>query len=411
MTAKIVTKEWQTVELGSLCDGIVGGGTPTTKNKDYWAGEIPWITSKWLGEKMYLRDGEKNISEDAIKHSATHLIPENSLIFATRVGVGKVGINSIPLAINQDLAGLIISESTDVLFLAYQLTTDRVQKYITALKRGATIQGITREDLKQILIHAPALNEQRAIARVLTTVQDAITEQENLIAKLKEVKRSMMHHLFTHGIKGEKTKMTEIGEIPESWEEMEIGAFGRIVTGSTPSTVVEEYYSPSEIDFISPGDIGYGKYIYYSEKQISKAGFEVSRPIPKDAVCCVCIGSSIGKVAKAYRDSTTNQQINTIVCSDGFDSEFIYYLLSFYSDTWRGHATFGPVPMLSKGAFSKIKIPACTDTNEQNKIASALAAVDDKIESLEEKMQTYKNLLKTLLHELMSGERRVSTKL
>lgn len=218
-----IKNKWEAVELGSLCREIVGGGTPSTKIQNYWNGQNPWITSKWLGKNLYLKNGEKMISDEAIKNSATHIVPENSLIFATRVGVGKVGINKIPMAINQDLAGLVISNEADPLFVAYQLKTDRVQQYVVSLKRGATIQGITREDLKQIIIHKPALNEQKAIAGMLMTIQKAITGQEELIDKLKELKRSMMQFLFAHGTKGEKTKITEIGEIPESWEVVEIG--------------------------------------------------------------------------------------------------------------------------------------------------------------------------------------------
>jgi type I restriction enzyme S subunit len=108
-----------------------------------WQGDIPWITSKWLNEELYLTSGEKCISSDAIEKSATSVVPKNSLIFAARVGVGKVSINRIDLAINQDLAGIVIPAAKgDLPFIAYQLRSDQTQKEIESHKRGATIKGV-----------------------------------------------------------------------------------------------------------------------------------------------------------------------------------------------------------------------------------------------------------------------------
>ncbi len=110
---------WRKTTVGEVATGFLSGGTPTTSRPEFWKGDIPWITSKWLGEKLELNDGEKFVSKEAVKRSSTKIIPKDSIIFATRVGVGKVGINRLDLAINQDLAGLLIdNEKYDIKFLA-----------------------------------------------------------------------------------------------------------------------------------------------------------------------------------------------------------------------------------------------------------------------------------------------------
>ena len=313
----------------------------------------------------------------------------------------------IPYSFSNFTSTIRVKENFDSRYVFYFLHNFYAEGNTDHLQRRTTgIRNLDFKSYKKSIIFPPiSIREQGVIAKSLMTIQDAIAEQESLITKLKELKQSMMQHLFTQGTKNEVTKMTEVGEVPESWKEVEIGSLGQVVTGSTPSTKIDKYYSPMEVDFISPGDIGYGKYIYSTDKQISKAGFEVSRPIPKDAVCCVCIGSSIGKVAMAYRESTSNQQVNSIICNDNYDNDFVYYLISFYSDMWRGHATFGPVPILSKGSFSKINIPVPVDIIEQKKIAKMLVVIEEKIEIIERKHFIFKDLFKTLLHELMSGER------
>lgn len=92
---------WTTSTLGAVANGILSGGTPSTKNEAFWRGSVPWITSKWLKPRLYLDSGEKFISEEAVRQSATTVVPRNNLIFATRVGGGKVAVNRLDLAIHE----------------------------------------------------------------------------------------------------------------------------------------------------------------------------------------------------------------------------------------------------------------------------------------------------------------------
>lgn len=407
MATQTATKEWQMTRLGDVCKNT-SSVNPSTKP------EVPFTyidVSAVSNETLKIESPVVILGKDAPSR-ARKLVKKGDVIFAT-VRPTLRRIAKITEEFDNQVAstGYCVirpdQEKADTDYLYFSLCTKEVTDYVRNIQRGVSYPAISDRNLLDFSISLPPLDEQRLIARMLTIIQSAITEQEKLIAKLKELKRSMMQHLFTHGTKDERTKITEIGEMPESWNEVEIGSIGQVVTGTTPSTKVEEFYSPTEIDFISPGDIGYGKYIYSTEKKISKAGFGVSRPIPKDAICCVCVGSSIGKVAKAYKESTTNQQINSIICNGDYDSDYVYYLMSFYANVWRGNATFGPVPLLSKGSFAKIELPVCIDLDEQKKISSLLVAIDQRIEVVEHKTLIYKNLFKTLLHELMSGERSI----
>jgi len=132
------------------------------------------------------------------------------------------------------------------------------------------------------------------------------------------------------------------------------------------------------------------------------------RPIPKNAVMCVCIGSSIGKVGMSYREqSATNQQINSIICKEGRDPEFVYYLLSYRWEYWKSFATFGPVPILSKGRFTSIVVAIPLSVEEQRAIAKPLVALETKVEVAEKKVAALQDLFRTLMHELMTAKTRV----
>jgi type I restriction enzyme S subunit len=273
---------------------------------------------------------------------------------------------------------------------------------------GASVPTLDRNIFRALPVVVPIPGEQRKIASVLGLVQRAIEQQERLIALTTELKKSLMHKLFSEGLRGERQKQTEIGPVPESWEFVPIGSLGKVVTGTTPKTKVPEYYSPSEVDFITPADLGKTRQIYNSEKKISQRGLMVSRSLPKDAVLCVCIGSSIGKVGMTSKDDcATNQQINSIICNEKHVPAFLYYLLAQFSNYWRGFATFGPVPILSKGGFEAINIVVPPTRQEENVIAECLSSIDAKTEAHMRKKGLLSDLFCTLLHQLMIAQIRV----
>lgn len=278
-----------------------------------------------------------------------------------------------------------------------------------------TIPNLSQSKLAELPMALPPLSEQKKIAHILSTVQRAIEAQERIIQTTTELKKALMHKLFTEGLprrslgeggppRHEPQKQTEIGPVPESWEVVEISDLGKCVTGSTPKTSVPSFYNPPSEDFIAPADLGARRYVYDSEKKISPEGMATIRPIPKNAVMCVCIGSSIGKVGMSYREnSATNQQINSIICREGRDPEFVYFLLSYRSEYWKSFATFGPVPILSKGRFSTIVVPIPSSLEDQQAIAKPLVALEAKIEVAEKKVAALQDLFRTLLHELMTA--------
>ena len=102
-------KGWQIALLKDVSEDFIGGGTPSTSNPEYWNGNIAWMTSAHINGKI-VKIGQKYITEKGLENSATHVIPRNNLLVATRVGIGKVAINEIDIAISQDLTGVKINK-------------------------------------------------------------------------------------------------------------------------------------------------------------------------------------------------------------------------------------------------------------------------------------------------------------
>ena len=407
---------WQRTTVEEIATGFLSGGTPTTKQPEYWQGNIPWITSKWLGDDLELNSGEKFVSEEAVKKTSTNIVPKDSIIFATRVGVGKVGINRLDLAINQDLAGILIDkENLDVKFIAYQLGIDSIQQYVAMNERGATIKGITRNCLKGIRLSLPPLPEQKKIAHVLSTVQRAIEAQERIIQTTTELKKALMHKLFTEGLRNEPQKQTEIGPIPESWEVRKLGDIAKTISkGSSPKWQGFQY-TENGILFIRSQNVGNGKMLL-EERAFLPAEFnekEKRSVLQSGDILINLVGASIGRVALGTDEidgGNCNQAVG-FVRLDG--SEFlkqliVYFLLSPWGqEQMRRQKKDIARANLSLLDVKGFDIPLPQTEEEIREVASTLVTMEEKISTHEKKRDQLQDLFRTLLHELMTAKVRV----
>lgn len=405
--------DWQKSTVGEVATGFLSGGTPTTSRADYWKGEIPWITSKWLGEKLELTTGEKFVSEEAVKKTATKIVPKNSIIFATRVGVGKVGINRIDLAINQDLAGVLIdNERHDIKFLAYQLGIDSIQQYVAMNKRGATIKGITRDCLEQIRLNLPPLPEQKKIAHILSTVQRAIEAQERIIQTTTELKKALMHKLFTEGLHHEPQKQTEIGPVPESWEVVELGALAKVGNGSTPKRANEAYWEGGTIPWLNSTKI-HDRFITEADQFVTPQAVKECH-LPKVAPNSLLIaitgqGKTLGNSAITRIETCINQHLAYAQFHAAkIVPDFVLWFMQTRYDYLRSIANGGGSTKgaLTCGFLKTLPIPVPSRV-EQEEIVTTFQTLEDKQDFAARKQAALQGLFRTLLHDLMTAKTRV----
>jgi type I restriction enzyme S subunit len=205
-----IPEDWEVVRLGEVALDFLGGGTPSTNVREYWDGEIPWTTSSIIeeGKVCILKNGQRYITQLGYENSSTKIVPAFNLLVGTRVGVGKVAINEIDIAINQDLTGIIINrEKINLFYLAYTLTSPRCQAFFNNYKRGATIKGIPRSDLETMLIPLPSLPEQREIAEILQTIDQKIEIEKRKKELYEELFKTMLNKIMNQEIDVEKIEV------------------------------------------------------------------------------------------------------------------------------------------------------------------------------------------------------------
>lgn len=192
--------EWQPKSVREFCK-VIGGGTPSKTERRYWQGSIPWISSSDLAEDdvncLYIKN---HITNEAISNSATNLIPQDSVIVVTRVGVGKVAINREELCTSQDFQSLIYnSEIADEYYLAYAML--KQIKALACWNQGTSIAGILKKDLLNIRVPIPTHAEQCAIASILSSADSEIKALEKKLAVVKEQKKYLLNNLVTGTIR------------------------------------------------------------------------------------------------------------------------------------------------------------------------------------------------------------------
>ena len=219
-------------------------------------------------------------------------------------------------------------------------------------------------------INLPSAHEQEHIASFLERIDQRIEKQRALVESLKKYKRGLLMHYFSD----DKTQL---------WTQCSVSQIGKVITGSTPPTNDRSNYD-GDLLFCAPGDVGEQKYISSTEKRVSPKGFALGRPVPPNSVIVTCIGL-IGKLGIAKTSMITNQQINALVVSEGFDHEFIYYAFENFFPEYRSKVSMQTLPILSKSEFEKlmIKVP---DLDVQHKISSHLAAMDRRIEHTQQEL-------------------------
>ena len=184
------------VRLGDICK-FQSGGTPSKSNPDYFGGTIPWITTIALtGNIINETNAVQWITPKAIQETAAKIVPEYSIMVGTRVGVGKIAINSVPMSTSQDVVSLINidSERWDKEYLC-KLILSR-NNYLLSQARGATIKGIKIDILAELIIPDVPLSEQRRIAAMLDKVTDLISKRRQQLEKLDELVKARFVEMF-----------------------------------------------------------------------------------------------------------------------------------------------------------------------------------------------------------------------
>ena len=216
-----IPKDWEVKRLGEFIQKAKNGSTPPTKDKSYWNGEIPWITSNHL-RSLYVFKGDRYVTKKAINERKTSIANKGALLFGTRIGIGNVAIAGRELAFNQDVTAIWLKESIKGEYLVRLIRSEFYQRLLKDIAEGTTVGGIDRETLLNLPIVYPSSSEQSRIATVLSWFDDLIENKKRQNEILEKVAMAIFKSWFVdfEPFKDEEFVYNEeLGkEIPKGWE-------------------------------------------------------------------------------------------------------------------------------------------------------------------------------------------------
>jgi type I restriction enzyme S subunit len=390
---------WKTFKIEQLGQ-TVSGGTPKTNVKNYWDGDINWITptdvTAMKGRK-FIDSTNRKITKEGLESSSANMLPIGTLIICTRATIGDCVVNKIPISTNQGFKSLIPNDNVLSEYLYYWIISNK--QTLINQSSGSTFLELSTKSFKNLDVIIPPLPEQQKISEILSTVDAKIEIIDQQISETYELKKGLMQQLLSKGIGHTEFKDSVLGKIPKSWEVVKQAEVATFYNGRAyKRTEWEE----SGIPVIRLQNLtGTGKDYYYSNLEL-----------PEHQYChkgdlLYMWSATFGPVWWFGEKAIYHYHIWKIEHdSNRLNRDFHFYLLDSVTTRMKNQSHGSTMLHVTKGGMEKLSIQL-PSISEQNQIAEILSSVDDKLQVLSEKKTTYQEMKQGLMQQLLTGKVRV----
>ena len=393
------------------------GRTPARAVADFWAAKpaegIPWVSIRDMRPYAQVDKTAEKITPRALREVFRNRISKKgTLIMSFKLTIGRVATLGLDACHNEAIISIFPNERANQKYLEYFLSQVDYADYQDRAVKGNTLN---QEKIDRIAVVEPPKPEQEKIAVVMWKIQRAMEAEAKLVATTRELKHSAMCQLFTHGLRNERQKETEIGPIPKGWDVRPLEQLRDFLQYGTSAKC--EYTRkghpviriPNVMDGKVSGDDL--KWCELSEKEIESLVLE-----PGDVLFIRTNGvrERVGTCA-VYRGQPeralfASYLIRARLKTDELDPSFFQY----FTATTAGLAQLGG--QASPAADGKFNVNTKTidsvlvplpELDEQKEIVAILQTLDRKISIHERKRAALSDLFQTLLHQLMTAQIRV----
>lgn len=416
----MIPEDWHKVRIKDIAT-VTSGGTPSRQIPSYWNGEIPWVTTSLINFNT-ITAVDECITAEGLANSSAKLYPVGTILMAMYgqgVTRGRVAILGLEATTNQACAAIQAKRGVDNEFLFYFLASKYLELRYSA--HGSNQDNLNGELIKNFRVVLPPLPEQRKIAEILSTWDEAITKTEALIAALQTRKKGLMQKLLTGevrfpGFEESKTiSHSKIGNLPVDWKVKLLQQIADVFF-SNVDKVFDEKETPVRLcnymdvfgNFFITNDMSFmdGS---ANEREIQRFSLQVKDVIiTKDS-------ETAEEIAEA---AVVSEDLENVVCgyhlavlrpnSKIMDGTFLMYMLHEpnvhlqFVRSANGITRYG----LTTGAIQNALIPVPT-LEEQHRITDLLKTADQEIDLHTQKLAALQQQKKGLMQRLLTGEVRV----
>ena len=403
--------EWQEVSLGSVIE-VIGGGTPKTSNPKYWNGDIPWLSVVDFNTGLkFVADTEKKITKLGLLESSTKLLGCGDIIISARGTVGVMARLAKPMSFNQSCYGIRNITNISEIEYVYYLLKDCVLG-LKQITHGGVFDTITRNTFNEILISLPPLPEQKAIAAVLSSLDDKI----DLLHRQNKTLEAMAETLFRQWF---------IEEAKEDWEK---NTFEKWISNTFGGDWGKEF---PDKDYIVPAycirgtdiaDLQDGLAKKTPIRYITERKFGIVEPQNGDIIFEISGGTENQSTGRSiYIDKNIKSLFSYPLVFSNFcrllrpkNEKFTYFIFLYLQYLYKQDEFFNlengssGIKNLNYKALLFELLFTMPNENRVLDFNGEVSSLFNKINKNKSQIQTLEKLRDNLLPKLMSGEVRVS---
>ena len=382
-----IPESWEVKNFSELCNFSAGRTPPRNKNIYWKNGIIPWMSISDMKQGALVLDTKEKVSVNAMADCFSQKkVKKGTLLMSFKLTIERTCFAGRDLVHNEAIISIQPNKELNKIFLSYYLPSIDYKEYQDCQIKGNTLN---KAKISRIKIPTPPLPEQKKIATVLTKIQKNIEIKDKLIKTTQELKKSTMKYLFTYGTRGEKTKQTEIGEIPESWE---VSTFER----SVKKIKVDRKFQVQKNSYLKNG-----KFPVIDQGQSFISGWTDNASLLFKRNLPIIIFGDHTRIFKYVEDPFVLGADGTklIAPISSYDTKFFYYFFLSKDIPSKGYSHH--YKLLKEFLIPFPPLP------EQKKIASILSKINERIKNYEKQKASLQALFKSMLNKLMTGQIRV----
>ena len=378
--------QWEKEQLGVLFQTITGN-TPSKREKAYYGGKIPFIKPPELIDDVISASSD-SLSNEGAKFA--RVLPKDSILVSCIGNLGKSGINSIPVAFNQQINAIIPNERSNPRFMFYQVQSFTFRKQLYNLKSGTTVDIVNKSKFNTIRVVLPSLPEQKRIVTILDQafqeIDQTIANTEKNHTNAKEIFESYLNDVFTRKAEG--------------WEEKKLGDVCDVIPGQSPES---KFYNKT----------GNGLPFYQGKKEFRekfigspKTWTTHTTKKAQNNDILMSVRAPVGPINFCTQEICIGRGLAAIRAVNSVDKEFLFYFLLSIQDKLIGNA--GAVfTSLNKDQIKDIRL-VLPSPPEQKRIVKKLDELTKETQQLEtlyqKKISALTELKQSLLQKAFSGE-------
>jgi len=407
---EVLPEGWERKLLNEFVTKVGSGITPKGGSAVYVDIGIPFIRSQNIYSTGLKLDNVSYITKDQHeKMLNSQLKPNDVLLNITGASIGRcyyLPDNFLEGNVNQHVCIIRVDNKRyNYIFLSYFLNSHLGKTQVMSLQAGGNREGLNFKQIRAIKLLAPPLPEQKKIASILSSIDEVIEKTTAQVAKLKDLKTSLMQELLTKGIGHSEFKDSPVGRIPVEWEVVK--------TGHVTKSIVPGRNKPKKFDgdipWLTIADLN-SIYVHASTKKLGVSRNILDeakgKTLPKNTVIMSVVGE-FGISSIASCELVINQQLHGFVCNKKIAPTFLCLILRFYKKQIEKLATQTTIAYINKDNAESILF-ALPPLDEQKKISSSILSIDQKITTTNQKLSALTHTKKALMQDLLTGKKRVT---